>query len=600
MTEIKHLENEIRVQDRFYWEDQNPQISDQDYDNLTNQLKQLDPTNPILTKIHTPVVSNGKVKHRIPMLSLNKVYSVDELIKWCHKVARNQEELFNIQVKYDGCSANYENGILATRGDGHIGEDISDKLPIINIIGDLKNTRGEILFTKENFEKYKLICKKKDGSEYSNPRNACAGVLNRDDNPFTEPILTLVPFDYGTILRSLVNIEQFNFNLYIAEVKKFDFPADGLVIKLADLDYKESLGTTSHHPKGEMALKFVNETGNTKLRGVTWSVGKEVITPIGNVEPVEISGVIVKNVSLHNIKFIEDRNILIGDSLVIERAGDVIPHVAEVIWGEERGPINITNCPECGALTEYDEPNIKCVNQYCVGKQVNKLYDAVVRIGIERIGKPTLRNMIQILSVNNLLDLFSITKDALLKLPKFGEKKAQNTLDEIDKIRDAGVYEWQILAATNIHGIGRTLSKTLCEKFGIIQLMDLCYDPDCTSILSEIEGIEEKRANDIQQGIRTNEGYIEALYDLLPLKAYAVIEDSPLPTVCFSGKFSEQKSVYYKKLEGKYDIVKSVTKDLDILVVADKSKGSSKQKKAEKNGIKIMGIEEIVYGFTTY
>jgi DNA ligase (NAD+) len=595
---IKWLEKEIEKHDKNYWKDMSPEISDIHYDKLTRELEKLDPNNPTLNKIHTPVPTKDlKVHHRKAMLSLNKVYTVPELLTWCEKVARNQKELFRIEIKYDGCSANYEDGVLATRGDGTIGENISDKIPIIKIHGK-ENIRGEIIFRKSFFEQYNHVLKKRDGTPYSNARNACAGLLNRDDNPVTGEILELIPFNMETTIRTLTDIKLFDFDSYIEEVKALDYPADGIVVKIAKPEYAESLGYTSHHAKSEMALKFANDTAQTKLLGVTWSLGKEVITPIGNVEPVEIGGVTISNVSLHNWNFIAEHSIHIGDTLTIERAGDVIPHVISCAWeeevDEEPKAIEIDECPECNSPVIYKKPNIYCTNNNCKGKKVNKLYDAITRIGIDRIGKPTIKNMVDILEVDNLIDILQLTKESLLRLPKFGDKKASNTLNEIHKVNDAGVYEWQILAAMNIPGIGRTLSKTLCEKFGIIQLMDLCYDPNCVSILSEIEGIEEKRANDIQQGINTNEGYIEALYDLLPLKVYAVIEDNPLTTVCFSGKFPEQKSVYYEKLKGKYEIVKSVTKSLDILVVADRTKGSSKQKKAEKLGIEIINIDEMM------
>ena len=155
------------------------------------------------------------------------------------------------------------------------------------------------------------------------------------------------------------------------------------------------------------------------------------------------------------------------------------------------------------------------------------------------------------------------------------------------------MYEWQILAAMNIPGIGRTLSKTLCKEFGLNSLMALCLHSFAKHKLIAIEGIEEKRASDIVNGVLINMSYLTGLRDMLYLKFDEVKEETNMETVCFSGKFPEQKSVYYEKLKGRYEIAKSVTKSLDILVVADPSKGSSKQKKAEKMGIKIMSLEEI-------
>jgi len=596
MFEVGELEKEIVLHDKLYWDENNPKITDQEYDSIIKRLKELDPENPLLSKINTPIASVKKIVHKNPMLSLDKVYDIQDLLKWCDKVARDHNERFLIEVKYDGCSANYEDGFLATRGDGAIGENISDKLAIIEILSDENNVRGEILFTKQNFEKYKSSYKKKDGSEYSNPRNACAGILNRDDNSSTAKILTLVPFDY---VQKDVTLQQIkttvDFKEMIRNAQNSDMPADGLVIKLADLKYKESLGFTAHHAKGEIAFKFANESVKTTLLKVIWSCGKEVITPVGCILPIELGGVTIKNVSLHNMKFILDNNIHIGDILTIERAGDVIPHVIDVESGDSKWTITIENCPVCNSAVIYDEPNIKCTNENCVGMNINRLYDSITRLGIERIGKPTVTNMIDILGVHNLIDIFHLRKDDLLKLPKFGEKKAQNTLNEIQKVQDDGVYEWQILAAINIPGIGRSISKVLSEKFGIADLIEMCHSVNCIRLLCNVDGIDEKRAEDIQKGVNCNTEYLANLFNILPLKGYATADET-LPTICLSGKFPEKKAYYYEILKGKYVIVNTVTKELDVLVVADLSKHGSKQRKAEKMGINVMTIDALIGG----
>ena len=590
------LEKEIEKNDEFYWDNQDPQISDMEYDILIKELQELNPNNPLLTKVHLSVQqSSGKVKHHVAMLSLAKVYTADELLKWCAKVARNRNEVFLIQPKYDGCSANFEDGVLSTRGDGDTGENITSRIPLIRI-NDV-DIRGEIVFRKSVFEKYKTILKKKDGTPYANPRNACAGILNKDDFPVNEKILELVPFNNETTTLDLTTlIENTDFDEYITQAQESDYPADGLVIKLADEEYKKSLGATSHHVKGEMALKFVNETAETVLLNVIWSCGKEVITPVGKVEPVEISGVTVTNVGLHNMQFIIDKNIHIGDKIIIERAGDVIPHFVKII---STNPFNIDitieTCPECGAPVVYDAPHIKCSSSNCSGGVLNKFYDSVTRIGIERLGKPTLRQIMDKLYVTDLRDLFFLKPDDFMKLPRFAEKKAENLYNEIQQPIKNGIYEWQILAAMNIPGIGKTLSKILCEAFRLVELINLCKVPSTLYILQNIEGIQEKRASDIMNGIIVNEIYINTLWDILPLKEYASVENAvDFPTVCLSGKFSKNKAFYYEELKAKYTVMEKVTKDLDILIVADSSKNSGKQKKAEKMGIKIMDIDEIM------
>ena len=599
MNRIAQLEKEIRRHNDLYWKKQTLEISDIDYDNLVRELASLDPDNPLLTEIHSPISVKGlKVKHVQPMLSLDKVYSVKELIAWCEKVARNEEEQFLIQYKFDGCSAEYFQGTLSTRGDGLLGENITDKIPLIYFIdNDTQYQRGEIVLSKSTFEQYKDKLKKKDGTPYSNSRNACAGLLNRDDNEnIPKAIMAFVPFDYVSEQHSLKKIRALDIDYITEKAKANNFPTDGLVVKLADEEYKKSLGATSHHARGELALKFANDSAETILKGVTWSSGKEVITPIGNVETVEIGGVNISNVSLHNMQFIKDKDIHIGDTLVVERAGDVIPHVVEVIPGDSRVEVTIKKCPECGSDVYYDEPNIKCSNYDCSGNNLNKLYDAVRRIGIERLGKPTLKEMMTVLDVQDLTDIILLNKDDLLKLDRFGDKKADNLLKEISVVYD-GVYEWQILSALNIPGIGTTLSKMLCEKIPLSSLIHLCSFEKRNRVvntLCALEQIEFERANELINGINDNLFYLERLMNMLPIKHDGKEESFNLQRVCFTGKFPEKKSYYYEKLKGKYEIVEKVDKNTDILVVADPSVGSNKQKKAEKMGIKIMGIDEIM------
>jgi len=593
-NKVRLLEEEIKYHDKLYWEKNQPKISDVHYDNLIQRLTELDPKNPLLNKIHPSTqISSGKVQHKIPMLSLNKVYTKEDLIKWCEKIARDEQELFLIEYKFDGISADFTNGILSTRGDGNTGEDITDKLPLIN--KNNGNYRGEIIFYKSFFEENKQILKKKDGEFYSNARNACAGILNRDDLITDKQLLTFIPFNHVSQMESMKDLRDLDFEILKETAKTSMYPTDGLVIKLADEKYKKSLGSTSHHARGEIALKFANNTVETKLLDVIWSCGKEVITPVGKVDPVEIGGVTISNISLHNALFIQDNDICIGDTITIERAGDVIPHFVSRIHNEDLKFIEIFECPECGAATKYEEPNIKCTNPECSGALLNRFYSSVQHIGIDRLGKPTLRDIMNDLGVEDLRGLFSLKVKDFMILPRFAERKSENLYDEIQKVLREGVYERQILASVNIPGIGKTLSTVLCERFGLMPLIDMCvYPTDIISVLCEIDGIEEKRANDIYHGIVDNHIYITDLWNMLPLKKYAAVENIELPTICLSGKFPEKKAFYYVELIGKYEVVEKVTKDLDILVVADTSKNSGKQQKAKKLNIEILSIDDLI------
>jgi len=610
--EIRNLETQIDFHNKAYWEDKDPIISDPDYDKLVRALVALDPNNELVNKINYTVTESknleDKIVHENPMLSLDKVYDKEDLLKWCRKVARNDNECFLVQVKYDGCSAELDHQLLSTRGNGYIGENISHVLPFLKILegrGSIPATdfsgylRGEIVLQDSIFETNRNLLRRKSGEPYKNSRNACAGILNTDDyvNPLNEPFLTFVPFEHLTLYKTLTQLEEFILSDYwdrfVSRVQNADYPADGLVIKLEDQTYCTQLGHTKHHRKSEIAFKFTNPSAKTVLNGVTLSCGKGCITPIGNVEPVEIGGVTVSNVNLHNMKNIIDRDIHIGDTLIVERAGDVIPYVVNVIPGKERKEIAMSTCPSCSSLLFYEEPQMVCKNPECSGSALRKLSDSVVRIGIDRLGRPTIEAMMKVLNISDLIGIFEVTESELLKLPRFGIKKAKNLRYEIDKILNNGVYEWQILAAVNISGIGNTLSEVIIEKFPIPDLIELCHSEGAIDVLRSIDRVDTERAQVLVDGVLENEAYIDALYSTLIIKKPKK-RNTESTKICFSGKFPEKKKIYYQMLEDKnFEIVEKVDKTLNVLVVADPTKNSGKQKKAENLGIKIMGIDEL-------
>jgi len=605
MTEyeiIEMYEKEIRRHDDLYWNKNKPVISDPDYDKLVNKLLILDPNNNYLNKPKTPLIeSNGKVVHKIKMLSLDKAYSFKEVLKWCKKVARTPSEGFKLMPKLDGVSGQLMDGILATRGDGEEGENITHKLPFMDIVtkGDIDNVRGEILFTKSQFKKIKGMITRKSGEEYKNERNAVGGVLSRDD---LEPIkiLSFVDFEFSctdytlTGLEQLAEYDELGWNSICLIAQELDYPIDGMVIKVADEEYAESLGATRHHLKSAIAFKFTNPFKWSKVTGVTWSMGKHVLTPIIQIEPIKLSGVTITNVSGHNMKNIVDNDICIGDIIKVERAGDVIPYATDFKAGETRVGCHITNCPVCDSPLRYSEPEIACINDDCPGKLLNKLSDAVIRIGIDRLGKPTIKKMMDTFQIENLVDIFNLERNDIITMEGFGRTSTDNLYAEIQSVKDEGVYEWQLLAALNIPGIGRSLSKDLLADRSLLNLSEL-------SILEliEIEGIGPERAKFIHEGIYNNSKYLHDLGDILPIKVEEVKDNNvELIKVCFTGRFPEKKSHYYDLLKenGGYEIMEKVNKETQVLIVADTSKESNKMKAAKKKGIQIMGIEELLKG----
>lgn len=588
------LEGEIRNHDTFYWVKNSPTIKDEVYDSIVNELLSLEPDNEYLKEVRTPKVdSKGKVEHKIPMLSLDKAYSYEEVLKFCNKIKRTNQEVFKIMFKFDGVSGQLLEGVLATRGDGFIGEDITHKLPFMktmtrNMSPDM---RGEILFTKPDFQKIKGVVTRKSGADYKNERNAVGGVLTRDDLEPTQ-ILTFIDFEYlvmkfpfdGLIAMGITGWEHL-----VKSAKESEYPTDGLVIKVDDNVYAESLGATSHHLKSAIAFKFANQFQWSVLREVEFSTGKHDITPVGKIDPVEITGVTVTSPSLHNWKNIIDRNLYIGDEVKVERAGDVIPYISDSRPGKDRTPIVIPPCPVCDSVLIYTDPQLQCPNPDCKGKLANKLSDAVIRIGIDRLGKPTIEKMIDELGATDLMDILNYTLQELRSMDRMGDTSAQNLYNEIQKPKMEGVYEWQLLACLNIQGIGRTISKKLLAERSIWDLSIMS-----PTELEAIPDIGPERAHLLIRGLQDNYVYLHQLLSNLTIK-----KDEPkkegLVKVCFTGKFDEPKAYYYDLLNktGRYEILDKTT-GIDVLIVADPAKNSSKQKAAEKKGIKIMGINEFL------
>jgi len=584
---IKELEDKILYHNDLYWNENKPEISDIDYDNLIRELEEVDPNNPIIKKIHD-IRDEGikKIKHKYPMLSLDKVYEVDDLIKWCQKVSRSDGELFLIQPKFDGCSAEINNDTLSTRGDGYEGQDITSKLDFIDLLSIKPYNIGEIVISKDHF-----IYLKEKFPEYKTQRNACSGILNRDDlDEFLKGLLTFVPFNYITAEQTLKEIKRYDWNIHIYNFKALQYPTDGIVIKLADEEYSKSLGNTSHHPRGQIAFKFTNPIKSSILRGVIWQSGKRKLTPVGQIDPIEISGVTISRVNLHNYRYICEKDIRIGDSLIIERSGDVIPNVQKVIPNAYyRKEIFIYNCPVCNHPIIYKNPDIYCTNNKCSGKLLQLLSDSVTRIGIERLGKPTLKKLID-KGVRNLIGILQLTKEDVLQLDGFCEKSSQNLIDEIQKVINKGVYEWQILASLNIKDVGERLSKIILKDRTLEELINMTIDG-----IGSINGIGHKKSIRIRQGLAGKRNYLDRLRKTLP-----IIEEEGeeiKKTICFTGKMPEKRSIYEdnaKKLG--FAFVKDVTKDLGILVCLDVNKTSSKILKAKKYGVKIISLHNWLEG----
>ena len=582
---------------KLYWEKGAPEISDADYDKLFEELRRRDPNHPLVNKIYTPaVVSAGKVRHRTPMLSLDKAYSLAALLEWGHKFARTPDEKLLVQPKYDGISAGFDGAVLATRGDGETGEDVSDKLPLIELeapgyTGKLdRPARGEIVIRSDDFVNIYSRIRRKDGGVYKNPRNAVAGIMGlKEIDAMIAQGAKLTLVDYSLISFEVpLNELALKWDSFLNTLAELPYPMDGVVIKFADKDFRDSLGNTAHHPRGEIAYKYSNVKRESRLIDVEWSFGKNNLTPVAIMEAVEFSGVTVKRATLHNVQNIIAMDLHIGDRITVERAGDVIPYISASTPGENRRSPLIDRCPACETLLERKGPELVCPNPVCPGTSLQRLTAAVKALDVENLGESTLKKLISVCHVASLSDLFRLTAMDLLKVDGFAEKSASNLLKELQRVKK--MPEYQLLASLNIPNVGPNIAKQLLQSMDFYALREASADT-----LSAIPGIGPERAKAITEAFAERKEEIDEL-----LSAVTPIREIPsaagtLPTVCFTGKMPEKRSYYVELAAAKgYSAVDSVTKELALLVAADVNDSSSKLVKARKLGIRIASLEEFL------
>lgn len=588
----------VEYHNRKYWAEGEPEISDDDYDRLVRALTEKDPKNPLLTQVQAPIVaSSGKIVHKTPMLSLDKAYSLEEVITWAKKFARTPQEKLLIQPKYDGISALWSEGILATRGDGEVGENITDKIELIELehpdgvlpLKDFTGTaRGEIVIREDDFKNLYPNIRNRNGRTYKNSRNAVAGIMGLKDIRemlLQHAKLTLVDYrlhSWNSRLDTLTDDWQY----LLEQAEALPYPMDGIVIKLADEAYSASLGNTAHHPRGQIAFKFSGVRRESKLLAVDWSFGKNCLTPVAEIDPVEISGTTIRHASLHNLQNVLDKDLRIGDIVTVERAGDVIPYIVSSVPGENRRSCLIETCPCCGAKLVRDLPELRCVNPDCFETRLRNLAAAVKNIGIERLGEPNIRKMMQVLNVRKLSDIFRLSLTDILTMEGFAATSAKNLLNEIDGAKT--VPDWQLLAALNIRGIGPNMAKNILHEHTFAELRTLTTDQ-----LSRIDGIGPERASALYRELREQTQILDELLMCVTVTQTHGAGTADLPTVCFTGKMPEKRS-YYEDLARKagYEPADSVNANLSLLVCMDLTDNSSKLQKARKNNVPVIQLDE--------
>jgi len=528
LSEYEKLKEKINRHNRRYYVLDRPEISDAEYDNLFDRLLEIEKKYPELVTPDSPSQRVGAepskkfepVRHRMPMLSLQKVTTAEEFADFDRRVREGLEKTDDIEYvtepKLDGLAVElvYENGLFtlgSTRGDGVTGENITHNLRTIKNIPlklsdkaalayPLLEVRGEVIMRKSAFEKLNRKLTQDSFAPLANPRNGAAGSLRQLDPKITAG-RPLIFYAYGisdTTLKGLskqsdafsfLEKEGFLINEHIKTVtglnkveKEFtrltelrpelDYEIDGMVVKVNDFAAQDMLGRISRAPRWAIAWKFKAELAESVIQAVEFSVGRTgVITPIAKLKPTRVSGVTVSNASLHNEDELKRLEIHLGDTVIIRRAGDVIPEVVEVVVDKRlKGSPKIKypdKCPSCGeAIVRLEgEAARRCLNPACPAQVEGRLIHFASKGGfdIEGLGDKLARQLIKEKLVGEPADLFYLTKEQLMPLDLIADKKALNIIEAIDRSRRASLP--RLLNALGIIGVGETAAKLLAEQF---------------------------------------------------------------------------------------------------------------------------------------
>jgi len=525
---IEQLRAEIRRHDYLYYVLNQPEITDQQYDKLFAELKALEgqhpelitPDSPTQRVSERPIEGFKTVSHAVPMLSIDNTYNAEELRAFDERVAKVLESKdydYVVELKIDGLavSLRYEKGLLvlgATRGDGSKGDDVTHNIRTIKAIPlrlsgevpDILEVRGEVYMPTKSFVALNKQ-KEKDGEPlFANPRNAAAGSLKLLDSRITahrnlsffayatgEMSQPLAKDHYETLqifkklglpvnphIKKAKNIDEVIeiCNSWDNERAKLEYQIDGMVVKVNNLNQRDILGFTGRSPRWCISYKFAAEQAETKVESIDVQVGKGgTLTPVANLTPVFLAGTTVKRASLHNFDQVERLDVRVGDTVIIEKAGEIIPQVGEV--KKEKRPKGAkpfeppTKCPNCGGEVKKDAQGVflRCINPHCFGqlKERIKYFAGRGQMDIENLGEALIDQLVDSGLVKNFADIYKLSKDDLLQLERMADKSAQNVIDSIEESKTRPL--WRLVAGLGIRHIGGKAAQNLTKYIGTFE-----------------------------------------------------------------------------------------------------------------------------------
>ncbi len=657
--EIERLTKELNYHNHLYYVESNPEITDYDFDMRLNRLQVLEQNFPEFASEISPTKRVGgditkkfaSIKHRFLMLSLGNTYSREEIIDWENRIKKSIETKIEYvcELKYDGVAIGiaYENGKLVravTRGDGTSGEDVTANVKTIKTIplqlqGDYPKDfeiRGEIFYPIASFHKMNEERRENDEPEYANPRNLASGTLKQQDSRIVAS-RGLDCFLYGIYgedlpinshFESVLKAKEWGFKIpvlaenYIHKTDSIDgimefinywdtkrellpFEIDGVVIKVNNYEAQQELGFTAKSPRWAIAYKFKTERVETILESVVFQVGRTgSITPVANLKAVQLGGTVVRRASLHNADQIEKNDLYIGDSVYVEKGGEIIPKIIGV--NLEKRAVNaykvdfITNCPECQTelVRREGESNHFCPNEKACPPQVTgRMEHFIARKGmnIDGLGVETIVQLFQAGLVKNVADLYSLTFDQVVNLDRMADRSANNLLQSVEASKQIP-YE-RVLFALGIRFVGETVAKKLAAKFSTIDLLAKASFDE----LIAVDEIGERIAISVQSYFLEEEH--KQLIEKLRL---AGVQLQGVKKELLSNKFEGMNFVVsgvfstFSRDELKKVIEDNGGKNVSSIsakttyVVAGENMGPAKLEKATKLGVKILSEQEFV------